>query len=196
MGSVSGLGRSPREIHGNPLQYSCLENPMDRGAWQATGHKVQYMLSHFSRVWLFAAPWIIAHQAPLSMWFSRQEYWSGLPCPPPGDLADPGTEPESFVSPALAGGFFTTSTAWEAPAHTHKKETLKNKLFLHVCRPGATLGGLGGKKQWVYLSFLRAQHLKGTQCLSDEKRKHFCNPLPVEQTTRECCWISFCRLCG
>ena len=50
MGSVSGLGRSPGEIHGNPLQYSCLENPMDRGAWQATVHKVQYMLSHFSHV--------------------------------------------------------------------------------------------------------------------------------------------------
>ena len=56
----------------------------------------------------------IAHQAPLSLGFSRQECWSGLLCPPPGDLPDPGTEPTSVASPALASWFFTTSTAWEA----------------------------------------------------------------------------------
>ena len=59
-------------------------------------------------------PWIVAHQAPLSMGFSRQEYWGGLPCPPPGDLRDPGIEPSSLLSPALAGRFFTTSAPWEA----------------------------------------------------------------------------------
>ncbi|ELR52587.1 hypothetical protein M91_18885, partial [Bos mutus] len=48
-------------------------------------------------------------QAPLSMGFSRQEYWSGLPFPPPGTLPNPGIEPVSLKSPALAGGFFTTS---------------------------------------------------------------------------------------
>ena len=48
----------------------------------------------------------VAHQAPLSMGFPRQEYWSGLPCPPPGDLPDPGIEPKHPVSPALAGEFF------------------------------------------------------------------------------------------
>ena len=48
------------------------------------------------------------------MGFSRQEYWSALPCPPPGDLPDPGIELKSPVSPALAGGFFTTSATWEA----------------------------------------------------------------------------------
>ena len=47
------------------------------------------------------------------MRFSRQEYWSGLPCPPPGDLPDPGIELESFMSPALVGVFFTTSATWE-----------------------------------------------------------------------------------
>ena len=47
------------------------------------------------------------------MGFSRQEYWSGLPCPPPEDLPDPGIEPASLVSPALAGSFFTTSATWE-----------------------------------------------------------------------------------
>ena len=56
------------------------------------------MLSHFIRVQLFATPWTVAHQAPLSMGFSRQEYWNGLPCLPAGDSPDPGTEPES---PAL-----------------------------------------------------------------------------------------------
>ena len=54
-----------------------------------------------SRVRLFATPWTVAHQAPLSMGFSRQEYWSGLPGPPPGDLPDPGIEPVSPVAPAL-----------------------------------------------------------------------------------------------
>ena len=51
-------------------------------------------------------PWTVAHQAPLSMGFSRQENWSALPCPPPGDLPDPGIELRSLRSPVLAGGFF------------------------------------------------------------------------------------------
>ena len=53
------------------------------------------------------------------MGFSRQEYWSGLPCPPPGDLPDPGTEPASPVSPASAGGFFTTGATLETHALSH-----------------------------------------------------------------------------
>ena len=69
------------------------------------------MLSH-SRVWLFATSRTVAHQAPLSMGFSRQEYWSGLPCPPPVDLPNLGIQSVSPVSLTLAGGvfFFTTST--------------------------------------------------------------------------------------
>ena len=55
-----------------------------------------------------ATPWTIAHQAPLSMEFSEQEYWSGLPLPSPGDAPDPGIEPTSHASPSLAGRFFTT----------------------------------------------------------------------------------------
>ena len=54
-------------------------------------------------------------QASLSMGFSRQEYWSGLPCPPSGDLPDPGIEPSSLTYPALAGRLFTTNATWEAP---------------------------------------------------------------------------------
>ena len=57
----------------------------------------------------------VACQAALSMELSRQEYWSGLPCPSPGDLPQPGTEPMSLMSPALAGGFLTISATWEAP---------------------------------------------------------------------------------
>ena len=60
-------------------------------------------------VQLFATPWTVARQVPLSMEFSRQEYWSGLPFPSPGNLPDPGIEPRSLASPALAGGFFTTA---------------------------------------------------------------------------------------
>ena len=62
-----------------------------------------------------ATPWTVAHQAPLSKGFSRPEYWSGLPFPSPGDLPNPRIKAVFFMSPALAGGFFTTSTTWEAP---------------------------------------------------------------------------------
>ena len=72
------------------------------------------ILSHFSCVRLCVTPWTVAHQAPLSMGFCRQEYWSGLPFCPPGDLPDPGIEPTSLMSPSLVGGFFTTSATWEA----------------------------------------------------------------------------------
>ena len=64
-----------------------------------------YVLSH---ILFFVTPWTIAHQAPLSMGFPRQEYWSGLPFPPPGDLRDPGIEPTSLAFPALAGRLLTT----------------------------------------------------------------------------------------
>ena len=67
-----------------------------------------------SRVGLFAAPWTVARQTPLSMGFSRQEHWGGLPCPPPGDLPDPGVGPVSLLSPVSAGGLFTTGATWEA----------------------------------------------------------------------------------
>ena len=69
------------------------------------------VLSRFSRVGLFASVWTRAHQAPLSMEFSRQEYWSLLPFPTPGDLPDPEIESASLTSRALAGGFFTASAA-------------------------------------------------------------------------------------
>ena len=84
------------------------------------------VLSRFSCVLLFDTPWTVAHQAPLSVGFSRQEYWSGLPFPSPGHLPDPGIKPTSLKSPALAVGFFTTSTICEARITTEK---LVNYLF-------------------------------------------------------------------
>ena len=78
-----------------------------------------------SCVWLFATSWTASCQAPLSMGFSRQNYWSRLPFLPPGDLPDPEMEPTSLASPALAGGFFfffffffTTGATWEALQRT------------------------------------------------------------------------------
>ena len=64
---------------------------------------------------LSATPWTVAHRAPLSMGFSRQEYWRGLPFPPPGDLPDPGIVPVSPVAPALAGRFFIPEPPWKPP---------------------------------------------------------------------------------
>ena len=65
----------------------------------------------------------------LSMEISRQEYWSGLPCPPPGDLPDPGIEPMTLASPALADGFFTTSDTWEAQYMGRLVSVLREKLL-------------------------------------------------------------------
>ena len=102
------------------------------------------LLSH---VHLFATPWTVARQAPLSMGFSREEYWSGLPCPPPGDLPDPGIEPKSLMSPPLAGGFLTTSATWEA-----QRENKVKVLVVQLCPtlwdpmdcspPGSSVHGL------------------------------------------------------
>ena len=86
------------------------------------------MLSHFSHLRLFVTLWTVACQAPLSMGLSGQEYWSGLPCPPPGDLPDPGIKPMSLASPALAGRFFTTSTPWEHVKVAQSYPTLCNPI--------------------------------------------------------------------
>ena len=86
--------------------------------YKYTGLNWNGMLSH---VRLFAAPWNVACQTPLPMEFSRQEYWSELPCPPPGDLPNPGIErasPVTPVSPALVGGFLTTNATCGARTST------------------------------------------------------------------------------
>ena len=72
-----------------------------------------WMLGVLSWVPLFTTPWTAARQAPLSMGFSRQEYWSGLPCPPPEDHPNPGIEPMPPAAPALQGGFFAEEPLWK-----------------------------------------------------------------------------------
>ena len=81
-----------------------------------------YVLSRCSHVRLFMTPCTIAHQVPLSMGFSRQEHWSGLPLPSPGNLPDPGIEPTSLMSPALSGEFFTTEPTEKALAFSSCSE--------------------------------------------------------------------------
>ena len=123
-GSIPGWRRSPEVGNDNLLQYSCLENSMDGGAWQSIVHGVRKSWTRLSActhththththvlpkacaccalslscVPLFATLWTTVHQSPLSNGFSRQEYWSGLPCPPPGDRPNTGIKPRS---PAL-----------------------------------------------------------------------------------------------
>ena len=83
--------------------------------WRAIIYWIMPSTQLLSHVRLFAAPWtIIACQAPMSMGFSRQEYWNGLPLPTPEDLLHPGVESTSLTSPPLAAGFFTTRATWKA----------------------------------------------------------------------------------
>ena len=104
---------------------------------------------------------MVAHQAPLSMEFSRQEHWSGLPFPTPGDLRNPGIEPMSLASPALAGGFFTTSANWEVHSN-NGGGGLVAKLCPTLCvphglysPPGSSVHGISqaGILKWVAVSF-------------------------------------------
>jgi len=85
-------------------------------------------------------PLTVAHQAPLSMGFSRQEYRSGLPFPSPRDLPDPGIEPVSLLCPALASEFFTTSAPWEAQRSCRlqlkRSHTLQQRPYMLQPRPG------------------------------------------------------------
>ena len=77
-------------------------------------------------------PWTVALQAPLSMEFSRQEYWSGLPFPTPEDLPNPGIKPASLASPALAGGL---SLCHSGSPHMEQQASLKNMHLDHVSHP-------------------------------------------------------------
>ena len=100
------------ELSGKPYNFSEVSPRRDE-AYPSNEHAC-CVLSHFSSVQPFVTSWTVVLQAPLSMGFPRQEYWSGLPCPPPGDLPDSEIAPMSLKSSALAGGFFTTSATWEA----------------------------------------------------------------------------------
>ena len=125
----------------NSPQHFCLPGNMPSlvevgnciSSWSSRRSFLVCVLSHFSRVWHFATLWIVACQAPLSMGVSRQEYWSGLPCPPRGDLPNPGVKPMSPAlwedslplshqrSPSLSLGIINTivnPSAWFAMKHS------------------------------------------------------------------------------
>ena len=112
--------------------YGCLFPKM------ATNILHAFLLSHFSRVRLFATLRTVALQAPLSTGFSRREYCSGLPCPPPAGPSNPGIEPTSLMSPAWAVGFFTISATWEILPNPRQSvfSLFKKDLFTYLAVPG------------------------------------------------------------
>ena len=118
-----------------------------------------------SRAWLLVTTQTAVHQAPLSLGFSRQEHWSGLPFSPPRDLPNPGIEPESPAFPALAGRFFTT----ELPRETqwiyinylsdHVEglvSTLRHKGVTPTCPSQGLLVGKGDCSSWYFPKALRS----------------------------------------
>ena len=131
-GSVGGRQEEKEDYRMKPHSWNVLHFHIRECGWKSLevmripGHSYNSFLSNDFSPWrwvsaqrlrpvrLFVAPWTVACQAPLSMGFPRQEYWSEVPFPPPGDLPDPGIELESLESPVLAGKFFTISvTAWK-----------------------------------------------------------------------------------
>ena len=106
--------------------------------------------------------WTIAHQAPLSMGFSRQEYWGGLPFPTPGYLLDPGIEPMFLESPTLTGGFLHNSATWETPI-PHEGEGEVTQSCPTLCDPvdcnllGFSTHGILQARilEWIAISFSR-----------------------------------------
>ena len=128
---------------------NCEKKNIDLNCYLKLKSRFCAVLSHFSHVWLFATPGrTVACQTPLSMEFARQEYWSGLPFPSPRDLPNPGIEPTSLRSPALAGGFFTTSATWEAL----EKKWGKDKINKDTGREERK----GKKRIWASHSFIHS----------------------------------------
>ena len=118
-----------------------------------------------SHVPLFATPRTVAHQAPLSMGFSRQEYWRGVPFPTPGDLPDPGVEPKSLSFPALAGRFFTTEPPGKPSKYTYAAAAAKSPQScptlcdpIDGSPPGSPVPGILQARtlEWVAISFSNA----------------------------------------
>ena len=129
----------------------------------------------------------IAHQAPLSMGFSRQEYWCGLPCPLPGDLLRSGTEPLSLVFPALTGGFFTTSTTGK-PTQVNRgpQSNLSKRRLPEERKVGQETGGK------VKVSSETAKQILLGGCWPGPIRKHAVHRRGILQ--REFLGWQWCRL--
>ena len=131
-----------------------------------------FMLICFSHIQFCETLWTISYQAPLSRGFPRQEYWNGLPCPPPGDLPNPGIESASLSSLALAGRFFTTSATWEAlPSSLHLinpyfiRAHLRQPILLEVVQLCIKLGLASMKLQYFGHPMRRAYLLEKTLML-------------------------------
>ena len=138
-----------------PLQREIDSEDKDHWFWGTEKHdqlfsKLGYVLvcaQSLCRVRLFVSPWTVARQAPLSMGFPRQEYWSGLQFPSPRDLPNPGIEAASPVSLALVGGFFTARAIWCSAYLVGKKDwgsQCSDIDGLQLCTaPALLLGSLG-----------------------------------------------------
>ena len=132
------------------------------------GESLCCVLSCLSCVWLFATPWTVAHQAPLSTGFSRQGYWKGLPCSPPRDFPSPSIEPGSPASPALQVDSFTTEP-WGKPGILGVCICFGIKL--HTCPPALQQGNRTWACKWVFLKhlskyfILQITQLKTSRCM-------------------------------
>ena len=129
---IPGLGRSPGGGNSNPLKYSCPGNHIDKGAG-----RLQSVMCHAKSLQLCLAhcsPMDCNPSAPLSMEFSRQEYWNGLPFPPPDDLPKPRIEPMSLDSPALADRFFTTEPPGKISFKYSPENVSKVKLMTQLSK--------------------------------------------------------------
>ena len=136
--------------------------------WRVANILGNKMLICFSQVWLFAVLWTLAHQVPLSMGFSRQEYRSGLPCPSPRDLPNPGIKFAPLKSPALTGGFFTTSATWEAQNWQYlETEKVKSSSCWKVV-DAVNIHGVKGEDNNLTVDILSLRHLQAL-CLNLRK---------------------------
>ena len=113
--SISGrMGKRNVVYTYNGILFNLSKNGKPITCYNIHDLRRHFVVQSLSHVQFFATPRTVAGQAPLSMEFSRQECWSGLPCLPLGNLPDPGIDPVFLTSPALADRSFTTNTTWEA----------------------------------------------------------------------------------
>ena len=148
---------TPR-VHPNPCSSRRLYHPTISSSVVPFSSCPHYLhrLCVLNQVQLFATPWPAAHQDPLSMGFSRQEYWSRLPFLTPGDLLNPGIELMSLLSPALAGRFFTNCATWEV--HNYIEMVL---IVIHVKSLWLNSAYGGGRARSFYITYaLSGSHMQ------------------------------------
>ena len=146
---------SPGEGNVNPLQYSCLENPMNRGAWWAAVHRVALTQTQLKRLSSSSSGRTTAHQASLSMEFSRQEYWNGLSFPTPGDL--PWSRDQTHIScVSYIGRWFLTTESPGKPILYHITTqilylSVMNSLITKALRSQDSQSVLRRQRQKIHL---------------------------------------------